>query len=356
MAVFTSNIWAFIFPNSTDLGMQTEISDGRNIYCLMPEYLTVDTSGAFVQKAATDPSYTYMGYSTANAALIKQKSSHQYVTVSCNNWTTKGDVLCSDSTKRAAAITTLISMLDTIKFDGAIYDFEPFGNTTLTLAQYNNYKTFLQESAVALHNAGYKLGVCGPSVNDVDSPFLASLYRYKYADMNNLALDLIFNMSYDSQYNYTISSTNSVAPNSFLQTICDYMKSQIYDQSKILAGVPTYGYHGTDGASGGGAVLDTATQSATRTGYGTATTNADYEKTWVNGGVRSFYQDASGISSKRDLVEAKGIKNIFAWVLGGNPWFSGKTEPPVRALAGSRTANSPSASSSRTAATNRKLI
>lgn len=351
---YTSRVTAWVYPSDIDVGQTSEYSDGRVLWGLKPEYLEVNTSGDVVYRLASNPDYTYNGYSEANALLIKQKSSHQYVTVSCNNWTTKGDVLCSSGTNRSDAITVILDLLDTIGFDGVELDFEPFGNNTMTAGQWTNYKTFITELGNALHSNGYKLMVDGPAVNNTDSQSIYTLYRFRYAEIADLPVDFVVPMCYDDMWNHTIGSTTSVAPLSWITNCCNFIQTQI-SKDRIMIGMPSYGYHETDGAEPSAIVIDTKAQSATYTGYGTATRNADDEMTWVNGGVRYFYQDQTSLDSKRDAIEATGIKYISVWVLGGNDWFP-ESEPSARALATRTTATSRTAATNRTTATDRRLI
>lgn len=350
---YTSRIMAWVYPTDIDINATTEYSDGRLLWALKPEYLEVNTSGAIIERPATNPDYAYNGYSTANALLIKQKSSHQYVTVSCNNWTTKGDVLCSNGTNRSNAITVILDMLNAIGFDGVELDFEPFGNFTMTAQQWTNYKTFVTELGNALHTNGYKLMVDGPAVNNTDSQSIYTLYRFRYAEMNDLPVDYLCVMAYDDQWNHTVSSTNSVAPIAWLENCCDFIKTQV-DINKLIIGLPSYGYHHADAVEPTDIIIDTKAQSTAYTGYGTATRNADGEMNWLNSGTRYFYQDSTGLDQKRDAVEAKGIKYISVWHLGGNDWFP-DTEPPARALATRTLATSRTAATSRTLATNREI-
>lgn len=333
----------------------TEYADGRFIYCLKPEYLTVNTSGGLDELDATNPLYVCNGYSIANALSVKQHSSHQYITISCNNWTTKGDVLCSSSTNRAAAVTQIVSLVQTCNFDGAELDFEPFGNSKLSATQWTNYKTFINQLGTALHASDLKLMIDCPSINTTDSPFLPSLYRFVYADLNSLPVDYIVCMAYDSQWNYTMSSTDSISPNTFVQHCCDYMLANIADSTKIILGMPGYSFHATDGGDSSDGVVEQKVDSALRTGFASATRNGDSEMNWLNSGIRSFYQDGSGLTSKRGVIEAKGIKQVAMFALGGNDYPNGSIEPSarrttVRSLASARS------SSSRTLTTTRRLI
>ncbi|MBI4239392.1 hypothetical protein HY620_00180 [Candidatus Uhrbacteria bacterium] len=95
-----------------------------------------------------------------------------------------------------------------------------------------------------------------------------------------------------------------------------------------MIGLPAYGYHGKTGEYA--ITIDTLEQSKRYTGFATAKRDPNsYEMRWSYGGVSYTYQDTTGLNLKRELIESQGIKHISVWHLGGNAWFSGKTEPAL---------------------------
>jgi spore germination protein YaaH len=350
MASFTSRIQAWFYPGVPATNANEEYSDGRNIYILKPEYYTINSSGVLTRK--DDPTDGENAYSVANALDVKRHSSHQYFTISGNaaNMAT----LCGDGTKRTNAVNTIKSFLDTIGFDGVELDWE--GYSTWTTQSYADFKTFVGELVTTLHTYGYKVMVDVPPIHSVThAAYGQNLFKIKYEEIDALGVDYIVSMAYDYQYDY--GSPEPVSPTAFVELVCDWAKDKIKDINKIVIGMPSYGYHETTGGYDIDGKIDTKAQSAIRTGYGTATRNADFEMVWATGGVSSIYQDSSGINSKRDVIEAKGIKNISVWHLGGNDWFTTKTEAPIRGLSSGRTSvSSRVLGTSRTLASSRRLI
>jgi spore germination protein YaaH len=48
---------------------------------------------------------------------------------------------------------------------------------------------------------------------------------------------------------------------------------------------------------------------------------------FTHAGVFYDYADSQTLNTKRSLLEHLGIQNVSVWHLGGNQWFSGKSEP-----------------------------
>ena len=316
-SVWTSYIMAWIYPGPPAENADEEYSDGRVLHFLKPEYYTVDSSGVLQQVTAAV--YGQNGYSVANAADVKAHSVYQYFTVSANATTTAA--LVNSATNRTNAISTLVSFCQTIDFTGVELDWEGFGSWTTET--YENYKQFVSDLSSALHVVGKKLMIDGPPIG---STLEQSYYKFKYEDFNSLGVDYLCVMAYDYQWDY--GGGAAVAPNTWVVNICTWAKSKITDINKIVIGLPSYGYHAT--TSGYDITIDTKTESSGYTGYGTAARDSNsYEMMWTNAGISYVYQDSTGLNSKRDLIEAQGILFISVWHLGGNDWFTGKTEIDV---------------------------
>lgn len=332
---YSARIQAWVYPGEPACNADEEYSDGRNMYMLKPEYYTVNSSGVLAQLTTG-----CNAYSPSNALDIKRYSSHQFFTISSNR--ANMATLVADSQKRTNAVNTIVSFLDTIGFDGVELDWEGYGAWTST--EYANYKNFVSQLATELHNNGYKLMIDGPPIGDGTEQ---GFYEWQYEDFSAIDIDFIVALAYDWQYDF--GGGTSISPNARVQNVCDWMKARI-DIDKIIIGMPIYGYHAT--TEGFSITIDTKAQSEQLTGYDTATRNSDHEMNWANGGVSYFFQDSTGIDSKRDIIEAKGIKNISVWHLGGNDWFP-DVEPPPRNLVTRSQASGRQQSSSRSLAARR---
>lgn len=332
----TTTIQAWLYPGVPACNADEEYSDGRVIDVLKPEYLHLEDDGTISQVLVADGCN---GYSAANALDIIAHSTYQYVTVS--GATTGLQALLASGTKMDNAITAIVDMIGTCNFDGAELDWE--GYSGWSAANWTAYKAFLVDLGDALHAEGYKLIVLGPPITNSTEQ---SYYVFKYEDLNSISqIDYVNMMLYDYQYDY--GGGASISPNTWVQNGCDWVKAKITDIDRIIVGMPSYGYHAT--VSGYDVVIDTKAQSAGYTGYGTATRNADHEMNWTNSGVYYAYMDTAGMNSKKGIIEAKGIRNISVWHLGGNDWFTeeaSSSNSPSTSPSASRSP-SPSPSSSR---------
>lgn len=310
---WTAKIGAWVYPGSPAQNADEEYTDGRVIHKLKPEYYTVNSSGVLVQ--LTDPTNGENAYNSANALEVKSFSEEQYFVVSANAANTAA--LVNNATNVTNAINTLVAFVQTIGFTGVELDWE--GYSTWSSTTYGNYKTFANSLGTALHAVSKKLIVDGPPITNATEQ---GFYLWHYEDFDALAVDYIVMLLYDYQYDF--GAGQSVQPTAWMRNGVAWIKSKIVDVNKIVIGMPSYGYHGTTG--GFTITVDTKTQSAARTGYGTATRNADHEMTWINAGTSSVYQDTTGLNLKREDIEDEQVKNISVWHLGGNDWFSSKQE------------------------------
>ncbi len=313
--LWNSYVQAWIYPGNPACAASTEYSDGRVIQALKPEYYNVGVNGDLILRTTLTDGCN--GYSATNAAAIKKYSKEQYVTVSSDR--AAMIALASSSLKRTAAVATLATFVKTVGFSGVELDFEEFSQWSAS--DYSNFKTFIKELGTSLHAQGLALLVDVPAISNATEQ---GYYPLKYEDFNSLPVDRVVIMAYDYQYDY--SAGKPIAPNAWVTGIVNWSKGKITDINKIVIGLPAYGYHGkTDGYS---ITIDTLEQSKKLPGYTTATRDAgSYEMHWNYGGTSYFYQDSTGLNLKRTLIESLGIKNISVWHLGGNSWFSGKSEP-----------------------------
>lgn len=306
---------AWLYPGAPACNAPNEYKDGRVTHTLKPEYYRVNASGVLEQITVAIDGCN--AYSVSNAAEIKAYSTDRFFTISSG--TANMAALCSNSTKRANAISTIISFLGTIGFDGVELDFEGFGGWSA--GNYTDYKTFVTELGNALHAAGYKLMIDCPPIGNVTEQ---GYYQFKYEDFNALPVDYIVALAYDYQYDY--GGGSAIAPNAWVTAIVTWVKTKITDVSKIVIGMPSYGYGAT--TAGYDVTIYTKTQISALTGYSSATRDPNsYEMMFTNAGKSYSYNDTAGLNSKREMIEALGIQNISVWHLGGNDWFNGKDEP-----------------------------
>lgn len=310
---WTAKIGAWLYPGAPATNANEEYSDGRILHYLKPEYYTVNASGVLVQLA--DPADGENAYNPTNAGEVKTFSEKQFFTISGS--AANIAVLVNNPTNQSNAISTILAFLASTGFTGVELDWE--GYSAWSSTTYGNYKTFVDALGTALHGVSKELMIDGPPIT---SSTEQALYQWHYEDFNALAVDYIVMLLYD--YQFDVGAGASVQPTGWMRNGCAWIKGKVTDVNKIVIGMPSYGYHGTTGSFT--ITIDTKTQSAARTGYGTATRNADDEMTWINAGTSSVYQDTTGLNAKRERIEDEGIKNVSVWHLGGNDWFSTKQE------------------------------
>lgn len=313
-ASWKAHAMAWIYPGPPTCDAANEYKDGRGIDTLKPQYYTLNAAGKLVQLTTANDGCN--AYSPENAAEIKRYSTHQYVTISGK--TTSMNALVTSQAKMAQAVTTLETFLETVKFTGVEIDFEGFAQWTPQ--QYSGYKNFLTQLGNSLHQNGYKLMIDGPAVLADHS----SLSSWRYEDFNTLPVDYLVVMAYDWQYDFGVGTP--VAPLAWEQEVAKEIMGKIPDSNKIVMGLPSYGYHGQQGGST--ITIDTNTQSQTFPGYQTAKRDpSSAEMMFTHAGVFYDYADSQTLNTKRSLLENLGIQQISVWHLGGNQWFSGKSEP-----------------------------
>ncbi len=314
-SAWRSFVQGWIYPGAPACDAGKEIADGRVLHVLKAEYYRLNDAGRLVLRTASRDGCN--GYSAANAAAVKKFSQHQYVTVS--GGTIGMRAMTSNATLRTQAVSALTTFIRAIGFSGVELDFEGFGSWTA--ADYRNYKQFVRELGEALHADGRRLLVDGPPISNQTEQ---GYYQWRYEDFNALPVDQIVVMAYDYQYDYGAGSP--VAPNAWVVGIIRWVKQRIPDTDRIVIGMPSYGYHGFTGQYR--ITIDTLEQSKQFPGFTTARRDPiSHEMHWQSGDTSYFTQDTISLNRKRELIESEGIKHISVWHLGGNAWFSGKTEP-----------------------------
>jgi spore germination protein YaaH len=303
-------IEAWIFPGDPACNAPVEYSDGRHIDVLKPEYYRVDDTGALVQRTVAIDGCN--GYSAANAADVKAHSTRQLMTVSADG--AQIGALCGDPTKRANAVSTLVTFVGQIGFTGVDIDFEG-----IQTADYQGYLTFLQELGDALHAKGALL--------EVDATAYASaadeaLDAFRYEDVDPLPVDGITIMAYDYMTDYSPNGAGDpIAPTAWVDAVMDYTFPKLKDPSRLVIGIPSYGYSGKTGSFT--VDREPSSQFVALPGATAAKpfSNA-FEMTWASQGTSYVYVDAPGLDAKRASIAGKGAAAISVWHLGGNAWFT----------------------------------
>ncbi|MDD3474327.1 MAG: glycosyl hydrolase family 18 protein [Candidatus Dojkabacteria bacterium] len=219
---------------------------------------------------------------------------------------------------QSTLINNLVYEVQTHGFDGVDIDFEGFPTTNPVNGQSNRtlFTTFMTSLSNALHsiNSNYKISVDIPPVdweNVFDTSALSPYVNY------------FMLMGYD--YHWASGPTaGAVAPlPSVINSINTYLQS--IPNSKLLLGVPYYGYEWTtqtqqpDSPTIGSGISVTYNNALIRAGiYGRQWNSTWSSPYYLTGTGQGWYDDAQSLSLKYDVVNQKNLAGIGIWALGFN--------------------------------------
>ncbi|MGW7384519.1 glycosyl hydrolase family 18 protein [Streptomyces sp. NPDC054794] len=314
---------AWLYPGSPGDSQCTapaEYSDDRvKSGALKPEYWAVSSDGTLRLETTADGLCN--GYSPANVRDLKKHSAFQYPTASAM---TTGDVraLVSSSTKRSKAVSQLTTLVVNAGLSGVDVDFEDYWSWST--ADFANYKTFLRQLASSLHAHGKRLQVDAPAMTE-DAPW------YDYAQVSAAGVDELAIMAYDDQYD-TPAGTRClpITPFNWLKKVAGYAKSKVPDPSRLVIGLPSYGYSAPapcDPNAVTGNIQFSVMQQSPGFSRDPATVErrrdpSSGEIRWTSGGVLYDYVDGTAMDRKLAVLADLGVTKVSVWSLGGgNPWF-----------------------------------
>ncbi|MGW0837664.1 glycosyl hydrolase family 18 protein [Streptomyces prunicolor] len=314
----------WLYPGSTGdstCTAKSEYADNRvKNGALNPEYWSVQSNGSVKLETTADGSCNT--YSAANVADLKAHSAYQYPTLS---GMTTADVhaLVSTSSTRTAAVTKVTSLVSDAGLSGVDVDLEDYWSWST--ADFTNYKTFLKQLATALHAKGKRLQVDAPAMTE-DASF------YDYAAVAATGADDVVIMAYDEEFD-TASGARClpISPYDWLKKVTQYAQSKIPDPSRLIIGVPSYGYSAPDpcdlnSVTGNIQFSDMKKSPGFSSDPATIESRRDAssgEIRWVSGGVLYDYVDSVAMDRKLAVLKGLGVTKVSVWSLGGgNPWFS----------------------------------
>ncbi|MCX4809325.1 glycosyl hydrolase family 18 protein [Streptomyces sp. NBC_01239] len=314
----------WLYPGSTGdttCTAKSEYADNRvKSGALNPEYWSVGGNGAVTLETTADGSCNT--YSAANVADLKAHSAYQYPTLS---GMTTADVhaLVSSNSTRTAAVTKVTSLVSDAGLSGVDVDLEDYWSWST--ADFTNYKTFLKQLATALHAKGKRLQVDAPAMTE-DASF------YDYAAVAATGADDVVIMAYDEEFD-TASGARClpISPYDWLKKVTTYAQSKVTDPSRLIIGLPSYGYSAPDPCD-----LDSVTGNIQFSdmkkspGFSSNPTTTESRRDassgeirWVSGGVLYDYVDSVAMDRKLAVLKGLGVTKVSVWSLGGgNPWFS----------------------------------
>jgi spore germination protein YaaH len=234
----------------------------------------------------------------------------------------------ASAASRSKAVTNLVNLATANGFAGIDIDLE-----AVQPSDKANYSAFISALATGLHAQGLKLVISiPPKTGDKAPDYLGG---YDYAAIG-AAVDYFQVMTYDEVGpGWASSGFNGEVwpgPESGLdwqKAILSYTVSRV-PASKVLAGLPSYGYDYSTGqvvhwssfpavlASHAGAVLQRDAASATPYAtWGTVRKQPD-GTAWSNSTKQPalWYDDAQSIQAKTALVNAYGLAGTSVWAMG----------------------------------------
>ena len=232
-------------------------------------------------------------------------------------------LLLNDPIARDRLISNLFAEVEKKDYYGVDFDFE-FVNR----ADRDQYTILVSKTAARLNPAGYIVtAALAPKVSD-DQPGL--LYGgHDYGGIGSAA-NLVMLMTYE--WGYTYGPPMAVAPINQVRRVLDYAVTKI-PRSKILMGIPNYGYDWTLPYVKGQTAAENisnpeALARAVRVGatiqYDETAQSPYYEYADTMGREHIvWFEDARSMRAKLDLVNEYNLAGIGFWTIM-DPWPSGQ--------------------------------
>lgn len=324
-----SRIGAWIYPGSPACNADEEYKDERYTHFLNVEYLRVNGSGVLVQ--LDDPADGCNAYSSGNASSIVRHTTQRFLTLAGDGGAGDTTLLAKTGSTRQADFDTVSNLITTAGFDGVDVDIEGFGAWDTT--KRDNFYAWLTALCTDFHSKGLLVNVdCPPlwikpnDASDWDFNILTSI-NVRYADIEATGVDFMTIMGYDHQYDVGIDGgTHAVQPYGWIDEIDSYVRSQVTDETKLIFGIPSYGYSAVEASPYAITILTkTQVDALIDLSLGTRDTGSD-ELFYVTGTTHYVWSDSTTLNAKRAYLEALGYKRLCVWHLGGNDWFTGRPD------------------------------
>lgn len=215
--------------------------------------------------------------------------------------------------RRERLLTNIMNLVRSKNFSGVNIDFE-----RLQADERENYSSFIRDLRDRMKRSGFITSAAVPAKTSDAIPWLKA---YDYAAIGS-AVDLFFIMAYD--WHEAGSAPGPVAPLPEVRRTVEFAMSQM-DRSKIILGVPRYGYDWqmSDGevvsakAVSVGEAYRTAMEHSVPISYSNEYEQPFFEY-WDQNGNRHivWFEDAKARAEKFKLVANYRILGAGAWQLG----------------------------------------
>lgn len=212
----------------------------------------------------------------------------------------------NDPVRRQYHIHVIISKVTQMNYDGIEIDYE-----NLNVRDKEIFVTFVRELKSALAAIRKQLIVTVHAKTDSNGMW-SGAEAHDYVGIGQAA-DIVRVMGYD--YHWSTSVPGSIAPADWVDAVLVYAISTI-PKSKIVLGLPTYGYDWPQGRNGRGITYATAMATASR--YNAPIIedaqqgpHFSYTVNGVNHHV--WFTDATSCSTLLDLVQKHTVHGICIW-------------------------------------------
>lgn len=231
--------------------------------------------------------------------------------------------LLNNPAARERLINNIMAEMERKDYFGVDFDFEYVNRPDRDL-----YTGLIADTAARARPAGFLVTAALAPKTSTDQPGL--LYEgHDYAGIGAVA-DLVMLMTYE--WGYTYGPPMAVAPIDGVRRVLDYAVTQI-PRSKILMGIPNYGYDWTLPYVRGESVAENisnpeALERAARVGaviqYDETAQSPYYEYTDAQGRQHIvWFEDARSMRAKLELVNEYDLAGIGFWTIM-DPWPSGQ--------------------------------
>jgi spore germination protein len=216
------------------------------------------------------------------------------------------ETMLATPASREAHAAAIFNIVVSSGLDGIDVDYERIPATSKA-----NFSAFVSALGGKLHGIGKKLSVTVyAKTSDVswngaggeDWPAIAGI------------ADSVKIMAYD--YHYSSSDPGPIAPLDWLDKVVTYAQSVI-PNSKIMVGLPWYGYDWTSTGNGATASYTSATLVAQNNGIAVQH-DVNGEATYSYNGHTVYFEDATSYAKKVDMIKSKhgGIAGFAHWAVG----------------------------------------
>jgi len=295
-----------------------------------------------INRREEDPGYT--NYKRLISGSLNRGNKPLIITFMPESQTALSTII-SSSTSRQNAITAILSTLGESGAMGVNIDFEPLGDTPLSLR--NSFTLFIQEL-----NESLKSKIINHKSFLTISIYASSAVRPRIWDLAALTpfTDYFVVMTYD----YTMPNSNISGPNSplrgsgtlfehdIIKNIAEITK--LVPASKLLLGIPFYGYEWDTIDSSKYSLTETRGSVASLERIQKMLDNKTLELVWDRNSLtpygvstqsgqvsQIYFENEVSIRLKLDFVKSAGLGGIAIWALGyegNNTWLW----PTIRAL------------------------